>query len=123
MVAEAFSNMPLDRPSRRRPKRAPAPAADAAEADAAEAEARSPEEGAEVARRLPFQNMQWAVGTKGSGAPVHFHNTAWNQLFYGRKHWYLFPPSHNLMGNKQVRKNYNEQQKRERRWRRKEEEK
>jgi hypothetical protein len=24
------------------------------------------------------------------------------QLFYGRKHWYLFPPSWNLMGKKQV---------------------
>jgi hypothetical protein len=25
-------------------------------------------------------NLQWALGTKGSGAPVHFHNTAWNQV-------------------------------------------
>ena len=24
------------------------------------------------------------------------------QLFYGRKHWYLFPPATNLMGKKQV---------------------
>ena len=52
--------------------------------------------------RKPFVNMQWALGTKGSGAPVHFHNTAWNQLFYGKKHWYLLPPGHNLMGKKQV---------------------
>ena len=34
-------------------------------------------------RRSPFVNLQWALGTAGSGAPVHFHNTAWNQLFYG----------------------------------------
>jgi hypothetical protein len=52
--------------------------------------------------RDPFVNLQWALGTKGSGAPVHFHNTAWNQLFYGRKHWYLLPPGRNLMGKKQV---------------------
>lgn len=47
-------------------------------------------------------NMQWALGTAGSGAPVHFHNTAWNSLLYGRKHWYLLPPSRNLMGKRQV---------------------
>lgn len=52
--------------------------------------------------RQPFINMQWALGTQGSGAPVHFHNTAWNNLFYGMKRWYLFPPSHNLMGKRQV---------------------
>ena len=52
--------------------------------------------------RKPFISMQWALGTKGSGAPVHFHNTAWNQLFYGKKHWYLLPPGRNLMGKKQV---------------------
>ena len=56
----------------------------------------------QVERRRPFVNLQWALGTAGSGAPVHFHNTAWNQLFYGRKHWYLYPPSRNLMGKKQV---------------------
>lgn len=56
----------------------------------------------EKERRRPFVNIQWALGTAGSGAPVHFHNTAWNQLFYGRKHWYLFPPATNLMGKKQV---------------------
>ena len=47
-------------------------------------------------------HTQWALGTKGSGAPVHFHNTAFNQIFYGAKHWYLFPPNRNLMGNRQV---------------------
>lgn len=52
--------------------------------------------------RSSFVNMQWALGTKGSGAPVHFHNVAWSQLFYGRKHWYILPPRTTLMGNKQV---------------------
>jgi hypothetical protein len=42
-------------------------------------------------RRKDMVNMQWALGTAGSGAPVHFHNTAWNQLFYGRKHWCKLP--------------------------------
>lgn len=107
VVAEAFTKLPLDRPGlRRRPKRPPtideAAAAEAYEEAEAETTVWSPKEAEEVARRAIFQNIQWAVGTKGSGAPVHFHNTAWNQLFYGKKHWYLFPPSRNLMGNKQV---------------------
>lgn len=24
-----------------------------------------------------FVNAQWALGAEGSGAPMHFHNTAW----------------------------------------------
>ena len=24
-----------------------------------------------------FVNAQWAVGGEGTGAPIHFHNTAW----------------------------------------------
>ena len=52
--------------------------------------------------RAPWYTIQWALGTAGSGAHIHFHNAAWNQLFYGKKHWYLFPPGRNLMGKKQV---------------------
>jgi len=62
----------------------------------------SPEIQRELDRREPFVNLQWALGVAGSGAPVHFHNTAWNSLFYGRKHWYIYPPSRNLMGKKQT---------------------
>jgi hypothetical protein len=32
-----------------------------------------------------FVNAQWALGGEGTGAPVHFHNTAWNALIYGAK--------------------------------------
>ena len=27
--------------------------------------------------RTMFVNAQWALGCEGTGAPVHFHNTAW----------------------------------------------
>jgi len=37
--------------------------------------------------------QQFMLGPRGSGAPPHFHNSAWNGLVYGRKRWYLFPPS------------------------------
>jgi hypothetical protein len=31
--------------------------------------------------RSDFVNAQWAFGEKGTGAPVHFHNTAWYILY------------------------------------------
>lgn len=34
-----------------------------------------------------FVNAQWALGGEGTGAPVHFHNTAWNALVYGAKRY------------------------------------
>jgi hypothetical protein len=49
-----------------------------------------------------FVNAQWAVGGEGTGAPVHFHNTAWNALVYGAKKWLIYPPHYMLMSNKQV---------------------
>jgi len=35
---------------------------------------------------------QFFVGPEGSGAPVHFHSSAVNALYYGRKRWILIPP-------------------------------
>lgn len=37
-------------------------------------------------------DAQFYLGPEGSGAPFHFHNTAWNQLVYGEKLWALLPP-------------------------------
>ena len=54
----------------------------------------------------PSPPAKWALGAAGTGAPVHFHNTAWNALLYGTKHWYVLPPSHNLMGKMQASSNY-----------------
>ncbi len=52
--------------------------------------------------RLLFVNAQWALGNAGSGAPVHFHNTAWNALLYGAKKWVMYPPAHRVMSNEQI---------------------
>jgi len=49
-----------------------------------------------------FINAQWAVGVEGTGAPVHFHNTAWNALIYGAKKWVIYPPHFMIMSNKQI---------------------
>ena len=38
-------------------------------------------------------HIQFYVGGAFSGAPPHFHNHAWNGLAYGRKRWFLWPPS------------------------------
>ena len=49
-----------------------------------------------------FVNAQWAIGGAGTGAPVHYHNTAWNALVYGAKLWYIYPPAERIMSNDQV---------------------
>jgi hypothetical protein len=41
--------------------------------------------------REGFVNAQWALGAEGSGAPMHYHNTAWSALLYGAKKWYANP--------------------------------
>ena len=56
----------------------------------------------EVVERKDFVNAQWAIGPKGSGAPVHYHNAAWNALVYGAKKWFLYTPHNNIMSNKQI---------------------
>ena len=49
-----------------------------------------------------FVNAQWALGGAGTGAPVHYHNTAWNMLAYGAKKWYLYSPRDAIMSNRQI---------------------
>lgn len=49
-----------------------------------------------------FVNAQWAIGGEGTGAPVHYHNTAWNALVYGAKKWFIYPPHSMIMSNKQI---------------------
>jgi hypothetical protein len=36
---------------------------------------------------------QFYVGGPGTGAPLHYHEDAWNTLAHGRKAWFLLPPS------------------------------
>ena len=36
---------------------------------------------------------QFYLGGPGSGAPPHYHEDAWNVLAYGKKAWYIVPPS------------------------------
>ena len=55
-------------------------------------------------RAWPFVNLQWALGGPASGAPQHFHNTAWNACVYGAKKWLVYPPAYALMSNEQIRK-------------------
>ena len=41
---------------------------------------------------LDGRSVQFAVGPRGSGAPVHYHKAAVNTLVYGRKQWWISPP-------------------------------
>jgi len=52
--------------------------------------------------REAFINAQWALGGEGTGAPIHFHNTAWSALIYGAKKWLIYPPHNQIMSNKQI---------------------
>eukprot|EP01034_Spumella_vulgaris_P026643 gene26643-33252_t len=52
--------------------------------------------------RQKFVNAQWALGGEGTGAPIHFHNSAWNALIYGAKKWIIYPPHNMIMSNKQI---------------------
>ena len=36
---------------------------------------------------------QLYMGASGSGAPHHFHGAGWNALAWGRKRWFMHPPS------------------------------
>eukprot|EP00043_Microstomoeca_roanoka_P018235 m.194015 g.194015 ORF g.194015 m.194015 type:complete len:169 (-) comp16787_c2_seq5:1448-1954(-) len=45
------------------------------------------------ATEIMTRSKQFYLGPAGSGAPMHVHSGAWNALVYGRKHWYLLPPS------------------------------
>jgi hypothetical protein len=49
-----------------------------------------------------FVNAQWAIGGEGTGAPVHYHNSAWNALVYGAKKWVVYPPHSMIMSNRQI---------------------
>lgn len=55
-----------------------------------------------VGTREIFVNAQWALGGEGTGAPVHYHNTAWNALIYGAKKWVVYPPRDKIMSNEQI---------------------
>ena len=41
---------------------------------------------------ITTDKIQFYVGGALSGAPPHFHRTAWNFLVYGKKRWFIFPP-------------------------------
>jgi Cupin-like domain len=51
---------------------------------------------------ITIRNVQFYVGARHSGAPVHFHRHAWNGLVFGRKRWMLFPPRASFYSKKHV---------------------
>ena len=49
--------------------------------------------------RFRKYNAQFYVGPAGSGAPLHYHDCAWNALVYGKKGWVLMQPDRALFSN------------------------
>ena len=52
---------------------------------------------------LPSLRVQFAVGPEGSGAPLHYHNAAWNGIAVGEKHWWMAAPSNGIMTTRSVK--------------------
>eukprot|EP00040_Diaphanoeca_grandis_P023470 m.127641 g.127641 ORF g.127641 m.127641 type:complete len:636 (+) comp29289_c0_seq3:139-2046(+) len=57
---------------------------------------------------LRFNTPQLIVGAKNSGAPMHFHQAAWNALFHGEKEWSILRPDNLLMHHQHVGKQTDE---------------
>ena len=51
---------------------------------------------------IALDKIQFYVGGALSGAPPHFHRSAWNLLVYGRKRWFIFPPKYAFYTKKHV---------------------
>jgi hypothetical protein len=47
--------------------------------------------GVPVWERLRATSVQFFLGPRFSGAPVHYHRAAWNHVVFGAKKWFLFP--------------------------------
>jgi hypothetical protein len=83
--------------------------------------------GGGVEARKIFVNAQWALGGVGTGAPIHYHNSAWyavpalsvpvlrlipvtaacrlvcrSSLIYGAKLWMMYPPHNMIMSKRQT---------------------
>lgn len=42
---------------------------------------------------MSISQIQFYIGPALSGAPGHFHRSAWNILIYGKKRWFIYPPT------------------------------
>ena len=49
---------------------------------------------------------QFMWGPSGSGAPLHFHQDAWNAVLFGKKSWSLYP-THNSSYSKKIYPDWN----------------
>jgi len=58
-----------------------------------------------------LSHVQLYVGPALSGAPGHFHRSAWNILIYGKKRWFLYPPTEAFYSQQHVWQWWQQQQK------------
>ena len=55
---------------------------------------------ADVSLEVDGPRIEFYFGPPGSGAPWHYHDPAFNALAYGRKRWFVMPPSRAVFSNK-----------------------
>lgn len=48
------------------------------------------------------REIQFYVGGALSGAPPHYHSSAWNVLVYGLKRWFIYPPHESFYSKQHV---------------------
>lgn len=41
----------------------------------------------------PYESLSFGLGASGSGVPFHTHGHVFAEVFYGRKRWWLVPPT------------------------------
>ncbi|XP_065905980.1 uncharacterized protein [Dysidea avara] len=58
-----------------------------------------------------LSHVQFYIGPALSGAPGHFHRNAWNVLIYGKKRWFLYPPTEAFYSRQHVWQWWQQQQK------------
>jgi tetratricopeptide (TPR) repeat protein len=51
---------------------------------------------------IAMGKIQFYVGGTLSGAPFHFHRSAWNVLIYGKKRWFVSPPKYAFYSRQHV---------------------
>lgn len=49
-----------------------------------------------IVKEYNWNVAQFMWGPPSSGAPLHYHQDAWNGLVFGEKKWWFYPPSETI---------------------------
>jgi hypothetical protein len=55
-------------------------------------------------QNIPLRMRQFILGPRDSGAPPHFHGSAYNALVYGQKKWFIWKPEDSFFSFQHIKK-------------------